>query len=133
MNTKLVMTSSAILMYAAGIILTFAPDLILQVLELSTDQISLFLMQIVGALYFGFGMLNWMNKGRPIGGIYNRPVAIANLSHFMIAGLALLKGLLSTPELPSMIWVVGILYIGFGITFGVLLFRHPIADRSKTK
>jgi hypothetical protein len=120
-------------MYAAGIILTFAPDLILQVLELSTDQISLFLMQIVGALYFGFGMLNWMNKSRPIGGIYNRPVAIANLSHFMIAGLALLKGLLSTPELPSMIWVVGILYIGFGITFGVLLFRHPIADRSKTK
>ena len=78
MNTKLVMTSSAILMYAAGIILSFAPDLILQVLDLNTDQISLFLMQIVGALYFGFGMLNWMNKGRPIGGIYNRPVAIAN-------------------------------------------------------
>ncbi|WP_111610675.1 hypothetical protein [Algoriphagus yeomjeoni] len=131
MNTKLVMTSSAILMYAAGIILTFAPDLILEVLKLNPDQISLFLMQILGALYFGFGMLNWMNKGRPIGGIYNRPVAIANLSHFMIAGLALLKGLLSNPALPSFIWALGILYIGFGIAFGLILFRHPTADQSK--
>ena len=93
------MTLSAIFLLSAGISLTFFPDLILDYLNLNPNQIVVFLLQLLGALYFGYGMLNWMNKGRPIGGIYNRPVAIANLSHFMIAGLALLKGLTSNPEL----------------------------------
>ncbi len=129
MNTKLIMTSSALFMFAAGIALTFFPDLFLDFLNLEPNQITLFLLQILGALYFGFGMLNWMNKGRPIGGIYNRPVAIANLSHFMIAGLALLKGLTSYPELQFSIWVLGIIYILFGLAFGVIFFKHPISDK----
>ncbi|TXE12235.1 hypothetical protein [Algoriphagus aquimarinus] len=129
MNTKLIMTLSAIFMFSAGITLTFSPDLILGSLNLNPNQIIVFLLQLLGALYFGFGMLNWMNKGRPIGGIYNRPVAIANLSHFMIAGLALLKGLISNPELQFTIWVIGIIYILFGFAFGVIFFRHPINDK----
>lgn len=130
MNTKLIMTLSACYMYSIGILLTFAPDLILDYLSLVPNQITLFLLQIIGALYFGFGMLNWMNKGRPIGGIYNRPVAIANLSHFMIAGLALLKGLSSTANISLAIWTLGIIYSVFGIAFGILLFRHPIPEKS---
>jgi hypothetical protein len=130
MNTKLIMTLSAVYMCSIGIVLTFAPDFILDYLTIEPNQITLYLVQILGALYFGFGMLNWMNKGRPIGGIYNRPVAIANLSHFMIAGLALLKGLSSSSDLPIEIWVLGIIYIGFGFAFGVILFRHPTAEKS---
>ena len=130
MNTKLIMTLSACFMYSIGILLTFAPDLILDYLNLEPNQITLFLFQIIGALYFGFGMLNWMNKGRPIGGIYNRPVATANLSHFMIAGLALLKGLFSSANLPLEIWALEIIYTGFGIAFGIILFRHPIPEKS---
>ena len=45
-------------------------------------------MQIIGSLYFALAILNWMSKGSFIGGIYNRPIAIANLTHFVIAGLA---------------------------------------------
>ncbi|SFB20787.1 hypothetical protein [Algoriphagus aquimarinus] len=130
MNTKLIMTLSAIFLLSAGISLTFFPDLILDYLNLNPNQIVVFLLQLLGALYFGFGMLNWMNKGRPIGGIYNRPVAIANLSHFMIAGLALLKGLTSNPELQFTIWVIGIIYILFGFAFGVIFFRHPLNAKS---
>lgn len=130
MNTKLVMTLSALFMCSAGIVLTFAPDLTLDYLNLEPNQTALFLLQIVGALYFGFGMLNWMNKGRPIGGIYNRPIAIANLSHFMIAGLALLKGISSTPDLPFTVYILGIVYAVFAIAFGIILFRHPTADKT---
>lgn len=130
MNTKLIMTLSALLMYLFGIVLTFAPDMILSYFNLDFNPIILFLVQILGALYFGFGMLNWMSKGRPIGGIYNRPVCIANLSHFLIAGLALLKGLTSNPELPIAIWVIVVIYATFGIAFGVILFRHPIPEKS---
>lgn len=128
MNTKLIMTLSAVFLYSFGILFTFAPDVILAYLKLEPILLTEFLLQIVGALYFGFGMLNWMNKGRPIGGIYNRPVATANLSHFMIAGLALLKGLSSNVYLPTAVWIVGIIYIVFAIAFGTILFRHPISE-----
>ena len=67
MNTKLIMTLSAAIMGAIGIILSFASDYIICLLNLPTDQITLLIFQILGALYFGFAMLNWMNKGRPIG------------------------------------------------------------------
>ncbi|WP_057939238.1 hypothetical protein [Algoriphagus resistens] len=129
MNTKLIMTVSALLMYLSGIVLTFAPDMVLGYFNLDFNPITQFLIQILGALYFGFGMLNWMSKGRAIGGIYNRPVCIANLSHFLIAGLALLKGLTSNPELPKAIWVIVAIYTTFGIAFGVILFRDPIPDK----
>ena len=36
-------------------------------------------------------MLNWMAKGTLIGGIYNKPIAIGNFTHFTIGGLALIK------------------------------------------
>ncbi|MEB2784258.1 hypothetical protein [Algoriphagus persicinus] len=127
MNTKLIMTLSALFMCSAGVVFTFAPDVILSYLNLEPNQITLFIGQILGALYFGFGMLNWMSKGSLIGGIYNRPICIANLSHFLIAGLALLKGLASNPEFPIAIWVMGVIYIAFGIAFGIILFRHPVA------
>lgn len=129
MNTKLIMTLSAVFLYSFGILFTFAPDVILAYLNLEPILLNEFLLQIVGALYFGFGMLNWMNKGRPIGGIYNRPVCIANLGHFLIAGLALLKGLYSQPELPVAIWATGAIYTTFGIAFGVILFRNPTPEK----
>jgi hypothetical protein len=128
MNTKYLMTASAIFLGAAGIFLTFLPEEILNAFGLETTKPLQLLMQIIGALYFGYGMLNWMTKSGLIGGIYNRPVAVANVSHFSIAGLALIKGLFSNPDLPEIIWISGIIYTIFAISFGLILFRHPIPD-----
>lgn len=104
MQTKLVMTSSAVLMGAAGIILTFAPDIVSASLNLGIDDPVIFLFQILGAFFFAFGMLNWMTRTSLIGGIYNRPIAVANFSHFLIAGLALIKGLMANHNLPAVLW-----------------------------
>jgi len=68
MNTKLVMTLSAVLLGLAGIALTFLPAEILTSLALSPSKSLEFLLQIIGALYFGFAMLNWMTKASLIGG-----------------------------------------------------------------
>ncbi|HYF67435.1 MAG TPA: hypothetical protein VD884_04830 [Ohtaekwangia sp.] len=106
MNTKLIMTLSAVTLGAAGISLTFLPEIVLGFLNIPRNNLPLFLIQILGAFYFAFGMLNWMTKANLIGGIYNRPVAVANLSHFLIAGLALVKGLFSNPDLPHAIWII---------------------------
>ena len=128
MNTKIIMTSSALTLGTVGITLTFIPETILNLLTINSNEASLFMMQIVGALFFAFGMLNWMTKSSVIGGIYNRPIAIANFTHFLIAGLALSKGLIANPKLPFMIWVIGGIYFIFMILFGTILFRHPTTE-----
>jgi hypothetical protein len=126
MNTKIVMGSSAVMLALTGILLTFAPDEVLHAMTGETDRGIILLVQAMGALYFGFAMLNWMAKGSLIGGIYNRPIATANFSHFLIAGLAFLKALLAAPKLPLPIWVAGITYLILAALFTIILFTHPV-------
>ena len=120
------MSSSAVVLGTTGILLTFIPDVVLSHLSIEANKISMFLLQIIGALYFAFSMLNWMTKNSLIGGIYNRPVAIANFTHFLIAGLALIKGIISNPSISYTIWVTGIFYCVFAISFSAILLRNPI-------
>jgi len=110
MNTKLLMTLSAMILALIGISLIFLPNEILDYLELSVSETLQLLMQIIGSLYFALAILNWMSKGSIIGGIYNRPIAMANLAHFVIAGLALIKGILANPSLSYVIWSIAIIY-----------------------
>jgi hypothetical protein len=126
MNTKVVMTFTAFVLGATGIFLTFAPDLALDLLLVDITPTALLLVQVLGGLYFSYAMLNWMTKESLIGGIYNRPISVAKPTHFRIAGLALVKGLLSHPELPKALWVAGGIYIVLGVLFTTILFRHPV-------
>ena len=128
MNTKSLMTLSAIILALIGISLIFLPKEILDYLELSVSDTLELLMQIIGSLYFAFAMLNWMSKGSLIGGIYGRPIAIANLTHFVITGLALIKGILSNPSLSYIIWSIAIIYSIFAILFGIVAFKHPVSE-----
>jgi hypothetical protein len=107
MNTRLILTSCAFLLGLAGIFLTFAPDAACSALGIPASQTGVFAMQLLGALYFAFAMLNWMSKGSPIGGIYNRPISVANFTHFLIGGLTLIKGLLNDPQSSIIIWIAG--------------------------
>ena len=133
MNTKLVMTLSAIIMATIGISASFIPHEILTFIGLPTNQPLPLLIQVIGAMYFAFAMLNWMSKGSIIGGIYNRPIAIANWTHFVIAGLALIKGILSNPSLSYIIWSIAIIYSTFAILFGVVAFNHPVSENKIDK
>ena len=128
MNTKSLMTLSAIILALIGISLIFIPKEILDYLELSVSETLQLLMQIIGSFYFAFAILNWMSKGSIIGGIYNRPIAMANLTHFVIAGLALIKGILANPSLSYVIWSIAIIYSIFAIFFGIVAFRHPVNE-----
>ena len=127
------MSTSAILFGAVGVLLTFAPDVLLNYLNVDVNPMTLLTIQILGAFYVGFAMLNWMTKGALIGGIYSRPVVVANLTHYLIAGLALTKGVIGHPSLPFPFLASTILYIVFAALFGILLFRHPIPNQANYK
>jgi hypothetical protein len=70
-------------------------------------------------------MLNWMAKGSLIGGIYNRPIAIANLTHFFIGAAALIKAVLGNPGMHYTVWILAGIYLVFTILFGIIFSRHP--------
>src|ERR1700744_1671498 len=84
MNTKLIMTASALFLAVLGISLTFLPREIAGVTGISSAKTFQLMLQIMGALYFSFAMINWMAKGAIIGGIYNKPLAIGNFTHLFI-------------------------------------------------
>jgi len=130
MNTKSLMTLSAMILALIGISLIFLPNEILDYLELSVSETLQLLMQIIGSFYFALAILNWMSKGSLIGGIYGRPIAMANLTHFVIAGLALIKGILANPSLSYVIWSIAIIYSIFAIFFGIVAFRHPVSENN---
>lgn len=120
MNTKYLMIASAVLMGAVGIILTFLPQEILKYAGASPGLHPIFL-QITGALYFSFALLNWMAKTNLIGGIYSKPVAMGNFTHFFVGGITLLKGVFAYPDL-NFLWIAGGIYSLFAILFGMVAF-----------
>ncbi|WP_242928630.1 hypothetical protein [Pontibacter vulgaris] len=122
MNTKLLMSVSAVTLGAAGIMLSFFPEELSG--SLGMNEASAILLQVLGASYFGFAMLNWTAKANLIGGIYSKPVALGNLAHFVMAALALAKFAFSGPNL-SYIWVAAIAYAIFAILFGYVFFTSP--------
>lgn len=123
------MASSAILMGLIGILLSFLPNELAAYMQWGKS--SSIVLQILGAIYFGFAIINWMSKGNLIGGIYNRPLAVGNFSHFFIAALALIKISIKNNVSPGIITGT-IVYSVFAIAFGYILFTHPVKE-SKTE
>ena len=109
--------------------MTFAPKEILSSLSNSDPSpTEAIVIQVLGAIYFGFAMVNWTAKGNLIGGIYARPIAIGNLTHFTIGALALIKGYSSANGLAML--VSGIVYFVFAILFSIVFFTHPVKEQT---
>ena len=124
MNTRLLMMLSAITMGVAGIALSFLPQEISGYFNSTGTIFTVLAMQVLGALYFGFAMVNWTAKANLIGGIYGRPIAIGNLTHFVIGALALLKGYFSSHD--KTVLIAALIYTVFAIAFGFVFFTHPV-------
>ncbi|HEY2321539.1 MAG TPA: hypothetical protein VGJ82_01635 [Thermoanaerobaculia bacterium] len=123
------MFSSACFMAAAGVDLLFAPAETLTAFGAGANPVLTVVAQVMGGLYFGFAILNWMARRSTIGGIYHRPLVVGNLTHFAAGALALLKAANKIPGSP-VTWIFVAAYSVFAIGFGTLLFRSPVAEVS---
>jgi hypothetical protein len=130
MNTKLIMVLSAIFLGIIGISLTFAPNEIAGLTDIGVSKTLRVILQMSGSLYFAFGILNWMAKGSIVGGIYNKPIAIANFTHFFIGALALIKMLINNHNLPYLVWILAAIYAVFAILFWMIFSRHPVGNKN---
>jgi len=128
MNSKLLMIASSLTSGILGLAATFLSSEILAYCNINAAGIAPLLLQVTGALYVGFAMMNWMAKDNIIGGIYSKPLAMGNFTHYLIAALALIKDITVFYELKILI-VLAVLYAVFAMLFGWLAFSAPTAKK----
>jgi hypothetical protein len=121
------MIASAALMAVIGLAMSFMPQEVLGMHGSTADNATVLLLQMAGAVYLGFAMLNWMARGILIGGIYARPVALGNFLHFLMVAITLSKAAATFAVVPLAISAA--VFSVFAIWFGLVLFKVAIPDR----
>lgn len=120
MQTRILMTLSALFMAVLGVVASFMPQEVLIHTGTLPEPLVVTIVQAAGALYLAFAMLNWMARGVLIGGIYARPVGAGNFVHFTIVTITLIK-VLFTLRSPLLITLAAI-YTVFAVWFALVIF-----------
>lgn len=120
------MTLSAVFLGIVGLVLTFLPKEILEYTQVEINPMSFLILQVLGSLYLGFAMLNWMTKNNLIGGIYNKPLVVGNLAHFFISSFALIKIVGQFSDVMyTIVLTLTVIYAGFALGFGYVFKTNP--------
>lgn len=114
------MSVSAGFMGLLGLMSALFPEEILSYFGTPPGDISVLLTSIVGTLYLGYAVLNWMARENLIGGVYSRPVSIGNFAHFFGATIVLTKQVVTTPGVALAIGTAA--YAIFALGFGSVVF-----------
>jgi hypothetical protein len=122
--TKFIMAASAVFLALGGVATLFGPQELLTFLDVPRNSTVLLTMQLLAATLIAFAMANWMAKDSRIGGIYNRPLAIANLLHFSIGAITLVKAWIAG-TMPAAFAIVTLGYCVFAIAFAAVVFFPP--------
>ena len=128
--TKTLMIISAIFLAFNGFGFSFFPNEISVLLSKNDNHFFILILQILGALYLGFSYINWMSKNSLIGGIYNKPLLIGNILHFLTASMAMIKLIFKFENNLKLIIPYTIIYCLFTLFFGYVFFSNPFSNKS---
>lgn len=121
--SRILLSLTASLLGLGGIAMLFVPDAVLRVF-LSQQQAPVWPVQLLAAAWCGFAALNWASRGTILGGIYGRPLVVANFVHFLIAALILVRTAVAG-ALDSTMWVVLVIIALLAAAYGLRLFAGP--------
>lgn len=124
MHTRVLMIASAALMAVIGLAASFKPQAVLGLHGTVPDNATVLFVQMAGAVYLGFAMLNWAARGILIGGIYARPVALGNFLHFTMVAITLIQAAIAFAAVELAISAA--VFSVFSIWFGLVLFKPPV-------
>ena len=127
MHSKILMITSAAFLAVLGLTTSLMPQEVLGLHGTVPDTPTLLLVQMTGALYLGFAILNWTARGILIGGIYARPVALGNFLHFAMVAVMLIKAAIIHGV--AMLAISATVFSVFAIWFGVVMFKPPDQTR----
>lgn len=114
---------SAVVYAVAGLPLLFAADVILRPVDAGITPAGVWMAGMMGGALVAFALLNWFNRHQMMGGIYGRPLLIANLMLLTNVTFPALRMWRTDPR-PSfaiITVVAGVLLV----LFGRRLFRNP--------
>ena len=122
MQTKILMIISAIFMAAIGLAASFMPGELLDLADAWSEVVEVSLVQVLGALYLGFALLNWTARAHLTGSVYSRPIVLANFMHTglvtVIFGKLWLANYHTLPVIAGLV-----IYAIFAICFAIVLLR----------
>jgi acyl dehydratase len=119
-TTIRLLQSNALLLGALGLALLFAPVEAAAAMGWGVSSPAAPSLAAGGVL--ALAILDWTARGAIFGGIFGRPIVLANLVLAVTGGLALLKLQLASPEATPLGWVPVAILALQGVTFGRLLF-----------
>ena len=128
--SRILMTFSAVFMAVLGLITSYFPDRVLETHGTVPDGPTMLLIQMMGALYLGFAILNWMARGVIMGGIYARPLALGNFLHFAMVAAMLTREAIDHGVVQ--LATSAAVFSAFAIGFGVVIFRVPTPPRDSS-
>lgn len=122
----MVMVASSATLFIAGVACLFAPvESLAAVGFAGVPEVT---GQVLGALYLGFAAANWTARGSMIGGIYARPLSVANFVHFVVGAIVVVKGMSFDTSGVAYLALAAI-YVIFAILFTLLVYGilRPVA------
>lgn len=116
--------ASAIVLFVGGLLMLFAPDVVLGRLVSGFPPGAAWIGSLLGAAWLGMAALNWSHRTTLLGGIYGRPVVYPNFVLFLVSALVLVRVVLR-PGMPAVIWLLAAPVFALAIGYAMLLFRGP--------
>jgi hypothetical protein len=117
--------ASAGFLLLGGLALLFASDVILPRLVPGFPRAGAWLGQLLAAAWLAVGALNWLSRSSLLGGIYGRPVVLANLVLYFVATTVLSKIVVGR-DAPPALRAAAVPIVVFAVVYGWLLFRGPL-------
>lgn len=117
MKLNSLLVAAAAVYGVAGMALTFAPAESLAALRAPAPAIVVWMAQLLGAAILGLALLNYVHRYSMVGGIFGRPILLANLGFLSLSFFATLSSWRrdgGAVYLTACI-VLGILFAAFGV------------------
>jgi hypothetical protein len=114
------MTASSVWLALFGALLLFAPQEVSGLLGPEASNHPL--MQLLGATFLGFAVMNWIARDASLGGIYGRSVVAGNQTQLTVGAVLLVKRGVEVGSNHPTYWVLTGLYVLGAAFFGYLTF-----------
>ena len=126
MVSTLVSRLSSLTLFFGGFTLLFAPDAVLPRLVPGFPAGGAWLGQLLAAAWLGVAMLDWTSQHAVLGGIYGRPVVLANAALYFVTATSLARAV-SRGVGSAAVWAILAIAVAFAAVYGWLLYRGPVA------
>jgi hypothetical protein len=117
--------ASAAFLLLSGLVLLFGSDVLLPRLIPAFPPSATWLGQLLAAAWLALAAVNWLSQSSLLGGIYARPVVMANATGYFIAAMVLLK-VVTRQAVPAALWLLVVPVVLFAGIYTWLLLRGPI-------